>query len=314
MPTTPARQLASKLGPFGLWTQHFDRLPARRVAEVVAAVERAGVPAIWFGEGPRSKEAMGHASFVLASTENLVVATGVANIWLRHAVAMASGVRLLNDVYPGRFVLGVGVSHALSIEPLGYDQSDYVRPLQRMRDYLDRMDAADLAAPAPDAAPPRLLAALRPRMLRLAAERALGAHPFFVTPEHTARAREILGPGPVLAPEQAVILETDAARARAVAREYAAHRFERETYRGLMPGLGFTEEDMEHGGSDRIIDAFVAWGDVDTVMKRLDEHRAAGADHVAVNILSHGADFPLDDLERLAPALVGDRTTTGPPP
>jgi probable F420-dependent oxidoreductase len=308
--SNPSRRLATALGPVGLWNVDLHRLTSKRAAEVLAAIEDLGIRAVWSGEGAaNTKEALTHAAVLLASTRNLMIATGIANIWARDAVATAAGARVLAEAYPGRFVLGLGASHARNVAARGLDDSAYRRPLTLMRDYLDTMDAAQLSSPAPATPLPRVLAALRPQMLRLAAERALGAHPFFITVEHTARAREILGAGPVLAPEHAVVLETDRGAARAIAADYVSHRLERENYRNHLLHLGFTEADLDHGGSDRLFDAVVAWGDIDAVSARVRALLDAGADHVAVDVLTrHGEDFPLDDIRRLAPVLLAERS------
>ena len=308
-PRSPSRQLATALGSVGVWSMDLHGLTSKRAAEVLAAVEDLGVQAVWTGEGANTKEALTHAAVLLASTRNLMIATGIANMWARDAVATAAGARVLAEAYPGRFLLGLGASHAPNVAARGRDEAVYRRPLTVMRDYLDTMDAARLTSPAPAAPPPRVLAALRPRMLRLAAERTLGAHPYFATVEHTARARELLGPDPVLAPEHAVVLESDRAAARAVAADYVSHRLDRENYRNHLLHLGFTEADLDHGGSDRLFDAVVAWGDVDAIHARVRAHLDAGADHVAIDVLSrHGEDFPLDDIRRVAPVLLAERS------
>jgi probable F420-dependent oxidoreductase len=304
-----SRQLATALGPVGVWSMDLHGLTARRAADVLAAVEDLGFRTVWTGEGSNTKEALTHAAVSLASTKSLVIATGIANIWARDAVATAAGARVLAEAYPGRFVLGLGTSHAPNLAARGRDSDAYRLPLTLMRDYLDTMDAAQLSSPAPAAPAPRVLAALRPRMLRLAADRTLGAHPYFVTVEHTAMARELLGSDPVLAPEHAVVLETDRAAARAIAGDYVAHRLDRENYRNHLLHLGFTEADLDHGGSDRLFDAVVAWGDVDAVYARVQALLDAGADHVAVDVLArHGEDFPLGDIRRLAPALLDEHS------
>ncbi len=306
-PSNLSRQLAAALGPVGLWSMDLHRLTARRASEVLAVVEDLGFGAVWSGEGANTKEALTHSAVSLASTRNVVIATGIANIWARDPVATAAGARVLAEAYPGRFVLGLGASHAPNLAARGRDDSEYRRPLTLMRDYLGTMDAARLSSPAPATPVPRVLAALRPRMLRLAAERTLGAHPYFVTVEHTAMAREILGPDPLLAPEHAVVLETDRASARAVAADYISHRLDRENYRNHLLHLGFTEVDLDHGGSDRLFEAVVAWGSDEAVRARVHAHLDAGADHVAIDVLSrHGEDFPLDDIRRLAPVLLGE--------
>lgn len=202
-----------------------------------------------------------------------------------------------------RFVLGLGVSHA-SLVDRG-DPGRYRRPLTAMRRYLDELDAVDSGGVTRR----RVLAALGPRMLELSAVRAAGAHPYLTTPAHTQRAREVLGPAPFLAPTQMVVLDPDATTARAAARRHLALYLDQPNYVANWLRLGFTEDDAADGGSDRLIDAMVAWGDADAVAARLHEHLDAGADHVCISILDRHAgwrDFPLpvDDWERLAPALL----------
>lgn len=264
---------------------------------MVAEIEQAGITALWLAEGTASKEALTHSAVLLAATERLTVATGIANLWARDAVAMASAIRYLDDAFAGRFVAGIGVSHAVALQRRGHR---YDRPFAAMRDYLEQIDAAALSAPAPERRPPRLLAALRTKMLELAAQRADGAHTYFVTPEHTARARRVLGPEPVLAPEQAVVFAPDAGTARQIAREYTSHYVARDNYRNNLLELGFTTDELEGAGSNRVVDALVAWGDTDTIARRIAEHHAAGADHVAVQILTAGGPPTTAELEALA--------------
>ncbi|MFM8944446.1 MAG: LLM class flavin-dependent oxidoreductase, partial [Actinomycetota bacterium] len=199
----PARErLRAALGPVGCWSFALESLGASEEHAALAAIEDLGFPAIWFPESITSREAFAHASWMLAGTRRAVIATGIANVWARDAYAMANGARLLAEAYPERFLLGLGVSHEPSVARRG---AIYERPLEKMRGYLEAMDATPTSAPA-GAQPWRVLAALGPRMLDLAAERALGAHPYFTPVEHTAVARERLGAGPVLAVELAVVL------------------------------------------------------------------------------------------------------------
>ncbi|MGZ8605544.1 MAG: TIGR03620 family F420-dependent LLM class oxidoreductase, partial [Actinomycetota bacterium] len=210
--------LRRALGRVGVWSFALEALPAGEEREAAAEMESLGYGAIWIPESTESREAFAHASWLLSSTERAVIATGIANIWARDAVATANGWRLLTDAYPGRFLLGLGVCHGSSVARRG---STYERPIAAMREYLDAIDRAPSSAPEPEAYPRMVLASLGPRMLGLAAERSLGAHPYFVPVEHTAFARQRLGSGPVLAVEQTVVLETDPAEARAIARSFA---------------------------------------------------------------------------------------------
>lgn len=284
------RTTARSLGQVGAWTFSLDANPIGAAREAVAELDELGYGAVWIPEGRGSKEALSHAALLLGASDRIVVATGIANIWFRDPVAMASGARTLADAFPGRFVLGIGVSHAPTVERrvgLAYE-----RPYSRMVGYLDGMAA--VRYPAEEGAggpPPLVLAALGPRMLRLAAERAAGAHPYFVPVEHTARAREILGEGPLLAPEQAVVLETDLGRAREVARDSMRHYLELPNYAGNLRRLGWSDDDLE--------------GPSNALAGRVREHLDAGADHVAVQVLLEDARaIPMEGYRRLAPALL----------
>jgi probable F420-dependent oxidoreductase len=281
----------------GVWLGVLASLGAAEVRSALAELEGLGYGCFWFAEGGGSKEAMSHASLLLAWTERAVVAPGIANIYARDPLAAANGARALAEAYPGRFVLGLGVSHAPSVAARGHV---YGSPIETMRAYLDGMDAAPYAPPSPDP-PPRILAALGPRMLRLAAERSDGAHPYFVPVAHTAFARELLGAGPILAPEQGFVLETDADCARAAARRHTARYLSLDNYRRNLLRLGYDEDELEGEGNDRVVDDVVAWGDVDAVAARVAAHFEAGADHVCVQALG---DDPLDELRRLAPAIM----------
>jgi probable F420-dependent oxidoreductase len=286
-----------ELGRVGVWLGGLGSAGAAVEAGTARELERLGFGTLWFGETPFSKEAFAHAALLLGATERITIATGIASIWLRSPQSAANGAAVLAEAHPGRFVLGLGVSHAPAVASVG---RDYVRPLTQMRSYLDAMDATQYRAPAPAEPAPRAIGALAPKMLELARDRTQGAHPYLVTPEHTAHARAILGTGPALAPEQGFVLETDAARARAVAREHIAVYLTLENYRNNWLRLGFGEAELDGGGSDRLVDALVAWGDVDAVRSRVDAHLAAGADHVALQAV--GPD-PVVQLQRLAPAL-----------
>jgi probable F420-dependent oxidoreductase len=293
-------------GPVGLWTFALDRQPAARAQELAAELEGLGYDAVWVPEAV-GRDPLVHAALLLSATERLTVATGIASIHARTPLAMSSGWRTLSEAFPGRFVLGLGVSHAPMVE--GLLQKPYGKPLTAMREYLDAMDAAIYAAAPPpdDAAPRRVLAALGPKMLELARDRADGAHPYNITPDHTARAREVLGAGKWLAPEQAVALETDPEAARAIGRAHLAVYLGLPNYTNNLLRLGFTEDDITAPGSDRLVDALVAWGDVDTIAARVREHHDAGADHVAVQVVTADAyeGLPLPQWRELAPALTG---------
>jgi probable F420-dependent oxidoreductase len=298
--TLDGRGLAARLGRLGVWTSLGNQLPATEEQAFARQVEALGLKALWIPEGAGGKEVFSHASLLLAGTERLVIASGIANIWARDAMAMANGARTLGEAYPGRLVLGIGVSHAPAVASRG---SRYERPFQRMRAYLDAMQAAPFGGPVGAEPVPWVLAALGPRMLRLAAERTLGAHPYFVPVEHTAQARQTLGPEPLLAVEQAVVFETDAGRARQIARGYTRRYLAAENYANNLRRLGWADDDLSGDGSDKLVDAVVAWGDLEAIVARIREHLRAGADHVCVQVLTaepnptevHAA------LKRLAP-------------
>jgi probable F420-dependent oxidoreductase len=286
-----------ELGRIGVWLGPLSLKAAAETREIVPELVAIGYEAIWFGEGVGTKECFTQAGQLLASTRQAVVASGIANIYARDPMAMANGARTLADAYPGRFLLGIGVSHAPSVAERGHD---YARPLAAMNAYLDAMESALFRGVEPAEPAEIVLAALGPKMLRLAAERTRGAHPYFTPPEHTAMARDVMGEGPLLAPEQAFVLETDPAAARSKAREHMGYYLRLDNYRRNLQRLGFGEAELDDGGSDRLADAIVAWGDVDAVRDRVQAHLDAGADHVCVQAVG---DDPLDDLRRVAPAL-----------
>jgi probable F420-dependent oxidoreductase len=295
------RAVAAAIGRVGVWSFALDEQPVAGERTMARTVEELGFGALWFPESLGSKEAFSRAGILLSATERIVVASGIASVWARDAFAMANGTRALWDAYPERFVLGVGISHAPSVATRGHA---YDRPLAHMRAYVDAMDAARYDAPG-ERRPPRVLAALGDGMLRLAAERADGAHSYFVPVEHTARAREVLGPEPVLAVEQTAVLESDPAKAREIARAFAVHYLELPNYANNLRRLGWGEDDLAGSGSDGVIDAVIAWGDEGAIAARVREHFDAGADHVCLQLRGLDSSDPrLDDLRRLAPALL----------
>jgi probable F420-dependent oxidoreductase len=291
------------LGRVGIWTFALDGQPVGAAREAAAELESLGYGAIWIPEAV-GREAVANSAILLDATEHVVVATGIASIWARDPMAMSGAHKTLTSAHPGRFLLGLGVSHQPAVE--GLRGQSYGKPYSAMRDYLDRMDASlYLAAPPPEE-PVRVLAALGPRMLRLAAERASGAHPYFVPVEHTAAAREALGDGPLLCPEQAVVLETDPSTAREVARGHLATYLGLPNYTNNLRRLGWGDDDLAPPGSDRLVDAIVAWGDEDAIRRRVAAHHDAGADHVCVQVVT--ADLrtlPMDQWRTLAPVLLG---------
>jgi probable F420-dependent oxidoreductase len=294
-------QRGVQLGAIGIWTIGLDAFPAAQAQEAAAELEELGFGALWFGEA-FGREALTTAGLLLAGTKRIVIATGIANIYGRDPVAMVSAQKTLAEAYPDRFLLGLGVSHIPLVEKLRGHRYD--KPVATMRAYLDAMDQAPYQAVPPASKPLRVLAALGPKMVQLSAERADGAHPYNTTPKHTAEARALMGPGPYLCPEQGVILQADPARARAIARKFLAIYLTLPNYTNNWLRLGFEEADFSNGGSDRLIDAVIAWGDLKTVMNRVNEHHAAGADHVCVQVLTDDArTLPMREYRELASAI-----------
>ncbi len=278
--------------PLRLWVREGSRLP-----ETASELDELGFGAIWLGNGPTI---MDITESLLAATRRITVATGIVNIWAHpSATAIAASYRQSATTHPDRLLLGLGNGPREA-------RQWRLSPYERMVAYFDELDASGV--PASD----RVLAAVGPRMLALAAARSAGAHPFLTTPEHTQQARAALGSGPLLAPELKVVLQADPATARATARQTLAFYLDKRGYSTNLRRLGFTEEDLASGGSNRLIDAVVAWGNVDTVLTRIDEYHQAGADHVAVQVLTEDTDsidpdrqrLPHEQYRRLAEALL----------
>ncbi|MDA0634594.1 TIGR03620 family F420-dependent LLM class oxidoreductase [Nonomuraea sp. MCN248] len=289
------------MGQVGVWHPLLGDGPGMAGPRAAGRIEELGYGSLWVAETPGGKDPFVCAALLLGATRRIAVGTGIASIWSRDAAAMAGSRFAVGEAFPGRFVAGLGVSHAPLVNARGHT---YAKPLTAMRRYLEAMDETAKRRREVDA--PRLLAALRPGMMKLAAERADGAHPYFVPPEHTAEARAILGAGKLLVPEQAVLVETDPARARAAARAYMAPYLTLPNYVDNLRRLGHTDDDFAGGGSDRLVDAIVGWGSPDAVAARVRAHLDAGADHVAIQPLSPDGpdlDDALRQLERLAPAL-----------
>ncbi|MFI7230234.1 TIGR03620 family F420-dependent LLM class oxidoreductase [Nonomuraea angiospora] len=271
------------IGRVGVWHPMISKAPAEEARRAAATIESLGYGSLWVNEGMGSKEPLVMSAVLLAATRRIAVGTGIANLWVRDATAMAAGAAALGDAFPDRFLLGIGVSHAPLVTGRGHD---YAKPLAAMRAYLEAMDQADQTLPVPSTPAPRVLAALRPKMMELSRDLADGAHSYFVPPEHTAQARRILGTGPLLIPEQAVVLESDPARAREIARAHMSHYLTLPNYLNNLRTLGFTDDDFAGGGSNRLADAIVAWGDADAITERVRAHLDAGADHVVIQPLS----------------------------
>ena len=297
-----ARKWAKRLGRVGAWTFDVERLSAAAARDYVRELEHLGIRALWIPESLGSKEIFAHAGLLLASTERLIIASGIANMWARDATAMGNGQRTLSEAYPGRFLLGIGVSHAPVVKMRG---ASYDKPVESMTRYLEAMDKAPFTGVAPPEPPGRVLAALGPRMLRLAAERSLGAHPYFVPVEHTALARKELGAGPLLAVEQAAVLSKDPTVARATARKHMKRYLALDNYANNLRRVGWSDADLAGDGSDALVDAIVAWGDAGAIRKRIEMHIANGADHVCVQALRPDLTaHPLAEWRALAPTVL----------
>jgi probable F420-dependent oxidoreductase len=269
--------MAMHITKLGVWAAT-DNLSASKAAEFARRVEAWGYGALWIPEG-LGRELFSASAWLLANTKTLILASGIANIYARDPLSSASAQKGLNEQSDGRFLLGLGVSHVPLVE---MRKHSYGKPLATMRAYLQGMAEAAYGAPSPPAPPKTVLAALGPKMLELSAELADGAHPYNVPPEHTRQARSILGAGKLLCVEQAAILETNAAAARAIARKFLAIYLTLPNYVDNWKRLGFSDPDFGGGGSDRLIDAVIAWGDEKAIRARIEAHWQAGADHVCV--------------------------------
>jgi probable F420-dependent oxidoreductase len=286
------------LKKLGVWAGT-DSLSALDVAALAKRVEAWGYDVLWIPEGV-GREVFSAAAWMLASTGILKVASGIANIYARDPFSTAAAQKGLNEQSGGRFLLGLGVSHVPMVE--GIRQHQYGKPVATMRSYLQAMVRSPYQSVAPAAAPTTVLAALGPKMLELAAELADGAHPYNVTPEHTQKARTLLGPGKLLCVEQGAILETNPARGRATARQFLSVYLGLSNYVENWRRMGFDDNDFAGGGSDRLVDAVIVWGDEKTIRRRIDEHHQAGADHVCVQAIGQTASPDEHLLGLLAPA------------
>jgi probable F420-dependent oxidoreductase len=292
-----------ELGRVGLWQYQLDQVPSAQSQEHAAELEELGYGAIWVPEMV-GRDAFVNCTLLLSATDRIVMATGIASIWARDALNANSVLHTITEAFPERFLMGLGVSHQVMVE--GIRGHVYDKPYSAMTAFLDAMDNGIFTASPPTTPTHRVLAALGPRMLRLAAERADGAHPYFVPVEHTAFARETMGEGPLLCVEQAAVLETDPAAAREIARGHMSIYLGLPNYTNNLKRFGFTDDDLADGGSDRLVDAIVAWGDEAAVAERVAAHHAAGADHVCVQVLPpEPTAVPMAEWRRLAPALLG---------
>jgi probable F420-dependent oxidoreductase len=289
------------LGRIGVWA-FLDALRADETAAFARRVEALGYGTLWFPE-IRGRNSFVQAGWLLTATQRMIVASGIANIYLREPFAAATAQRTLAEQSRGRYLLGLGLSHKPMVE--GVLARDYASPLATVRAYLDGIERAAYASPEPPEKPPLVLAALASKLLAMAAERTQGAHTFLVPPAHTAFARRALGDGPWLCVEQKVLLESDPARARSIARKGCAFYLGLANYQASLRRLGYEDADLVDGGSDRLIDALVAWGSEAEIAARIQEHFEAGASHVCINPIDPtGGDRPdARVLEALAPGV-----------
>jgi probable F420-dependent oxidoreductase len=289
-----------ELGKIGIWTNILDQVSSATAIEYCQEAQALGYGTVWI------PEAVGRDPFVtacrmLGGTESLVLATGIANIYARDAMTMANTLRSIEEAFPARFLLGLGVSHHHLVEWVR--KHDYSKPLSFMSSYLELMGKAKFLAVGPEEVPEIVLAALGPKMLQLAATETGGAHPYFVPPEHTAMARQTMGPDAALYPEQMVVLEEDPHVARAIARKHMERYCGLPNYANNLVRLGYERDEIENM-SDKVVDAIVAWGSSETIKTRVDEHFRAGADHVCIQVLEDTPDQVVEGWQRLAPYLI----------
>jgi probable F420-dependent oxidoreductase len=285
-----------QLTGIGVWSGQMRYGDAGVIAEAAAELDELGYRAIWIPDV--GGDVLGSVAALLGATARAVVGTGILNIWMHTPDEVAAARASWSADWQQRFLLGLGVSHAPLIDH--GNPGRYTKPFSKMVEYLDGLDAA--VAPVPVDA--RVLAALRPKMLGLARDRAAGVHPYFVPPEHVARAREVLGPDALIAVEQAVVLDSDATSARETARRHTAVYVNLPNYTNNLREFGYTDEDFADRGSDRLVDAIVAWGDVDVIAARVQAMHDAGADHVCIQVIRPDDEYPREEWRELAGALV----------
>lgn len=291
-----------QLGRIGLWTADFDLQPMSAAQEGIAQVEEMGFSTVWVPEAVL-REPFASTSLLLSATKSMVLATGIASLHARTAQTMQAGWKTVTEAFPERFLLGIGVSHAPMVQ--GVHKATYDKPYSTMVEYLNAMDSGVYFSPQPTTTPHRVLAALGPKMLKLAAERAEGAHPYFTPVEHTAFARETMGAGPLLAPELAVVLNEEPSVAREIASKYMTTYTRLPNYANNLKRFGFTDDDIT-GHSDRLVDAIVPCGSIDVIVARIREHLDAGADHVCVQVLTGTPGvLPMKQWQELADATRG---------
>jgi probable F420-dependent oxidoreductase len=280
-----------ELGRIGIWSAALRNAERGQAARAAAELEQLGYGALWFPGGPR-EGVTEHISALHEATQRVAIATGILSIWTHSPADVTRDYWDWEQRFPGRFLLGIGISHQHVVERAGLA---YEKPLRKLRGYLDELDAQ----PKPVPIDRRCIASLGPKSLELARERSWGTHPYFVPVSHTKIAREAVGPGKLVAPELMVVLETDPDKARAMARQHMAMYLTSPNYATNLLRLGYSQQDLDNGGSDRIVDDIVAWGSPRKILERVQEHHAAGADHVCVQVLNQ---------DRRAPALEEWRT------
>jgi probable F420-dependent oxidoreductase len=285
-----------RLSGTGVWSGHLRYGDAGLISEAAAELDALGYDAIWIPDV--GGDVLGAVETLLAATPRAAVATGILNVWMHEPAEVAARRATWSDDWKRRFLLGLGVSHAPLIDH--ENPGRYNKPFSKMVEYLDGLDAAAVPFPA-DA---RVLAALRPRMLGLARDRTAGAHPYFVPPDHVARARGILGAGAMIGVELAVVLDTAPSSARATARRHTAVYVDLPNYTNNLREFGYGDDDFANQGSDRLVDAIVAWGDLDAIVARVQAMRDAGADHVCIQVIRDDNEVPRAEWRELAPALV----------
>lgn len=286
-----------RLGGTGIWSGGLRYGDAGEAVEAAAELETLGYSALWIPDA--GGDLFESVERLLGATTGITVATGILNLWMHTPEETADAFARFTDLYGDRLLVGIGVSHAPLIDAT--EPGRYRNPLASTARFLDGLDAAAIPLPADR----RVLAALGPKMLELARQRTAGTHPYNVTPEHTALAREAMGAEGLVLPEQAVALERDPSLARALGRAHLSFYFSLPNYVNNLRRLGFGDPDFADGGSDRLVDALVAWGNEESIRKRIDLHRAAGADHVCIQVLTDpaAAGLPLAQWRQLAPAL-----------
>lgn len=291
-----------QLGRVGLWAADFDLVPMAAAQEGIAQVEEMGFGTVWVPEAVL-REAFSSCALLLSATKTMTIATGIANLHARTAQSMQAGWKTLSEAFPDRFLLGIGVSHAPMVQ--GVHKGSYDKPYSTMVEYLDAMDSGVFFSPQPSSPPRRVLAALGPKMLKLAAEKTDGAHPYFVPVEHTAFARETIGKDSLLAPEIAVVLNETPETSKEIANKFMSTYTRLPNYANNLKRFGFSDDEIT-SHSDRLMDAIVSRGSIDVVVARIKEHLDAGADHVCVQVLTGKPGvLPMKQWQELADAVKG---------